>query len=220
MAYEPVTPAQIAELDGLDDWRVVLASLRATFTAPSFGGGAALIAAIGAAADEADHHPELDLAWPGRVGVRLSTHAIGGLSDHDVALARVISRLAADAGATADPLAAQGIEIAVDALDIDAVRPFWAAVLGYRQERDGSLADPTGHGPPLWFQVMDVPRPQRNRVHLDVWVPHDAAERRVAAALGAGGVLVTDEHAPSFWVLADLEGNEACVCTWQDRSVG
>lgn len=29
----------------------------------------------------------------------------------------------------------------------------------------------------------------------------------------AGGRLLTDEHAPSFWVLADGEGNEACVCT-------
>ena len=30
--------------------------------------------------------------------------------------------------------------------------------------------------------------------------------------------LLTDEYAPSFWVLADAEGNEACVCTWQGRA--
>ena len=24
-------------------------------------------------------------------------------------------------------------------------------------------------------------------------------------------------RAPAFWVLADPEGNEACVCTWQGR---
>jgi 4a-hydroxytetrahydrobiopterin dehydratase len=69
----------------------------------------------------------------------------------------------------------------------------------------------------LWFQQMDAPRPQRNRIHLDVWVPHDQAEARVAAALAAGGRLVTDQHAPSWWVLADAEGNEACVATWQSR---
>ena len=27
--------------------------------------------------------------------------------------------------------------------------------------------------------------------------------------------LVSDEHAPSFTVIADPEGNKACVCTWQ-----
>jgi 4a-hydroxytetrahydrobiopterin dehydratase len=25
---------------------------------------------------------------------------------------------------------------------------------------------------------------------------------------------VTDQYAPSWWVLADAEGNEACVATW------
>jgi 4a-hydroxytetrahydrobiopterin dehydratase len=37
------------------------------------------------------------------------------------------------------------------------------------------------------------------------------------AALGAGGRLVDDSFARSFWVLTDAEGNEACVCTWADR---
>ena len=37
------------------------------------------------------------------------------------------------------------------------------------------------------------------------------------AALGAGGRLVDDSFARSFWVLADAEGNEVCVCTWTDR---
>lgn len=64
---------------------------------------------------------------------------------------------------------------------------------------------------------MDVPRPQRNRIHLDVDVPHDEAPARIAAALAAGGVLLSDGAAPAFWVLADTEGNEVCVCTWQGR---
>jgi 4a-hydroxytetrahydrobiopterin dehydratase len=69
----------------------------------------------------------------------------------------------------------------------------------------------------VWFQQMDAPRPQRNRIHLDVIVPHDVAEERVAATLAAGGRLVSADRAPAFWVLADVEGNEACVCTWQGR---
>jgi 4a-hydroxytetrahydrobiopterin dehydratase len=79
------------------------------------------------------------------------------------------------------------------------------------------LLDPRGHGPSFWFQVMDEPRPQRNRVRVDVFVPHDQAEARVAAAIAAGGRLVTDEHAPSWWTLADPEGNEVDVASWAGR---
>ena len=64
---------------------------------------------------------------------------------------------------------------------------------------------------------MDAPRPQRNRIHLDVDVPHDTAAERIAAALAAGGTLLSDSAAPAFWVLADAEGNEVCICTWQGR---
>jgi 4a-hydroxytetrahydrobiopterin dehydratase len=69
----------------------------------------------------------------------------------------------------------------------------------------------------VWFQQMDEPRPQRNRIHFDIDVPHDEVEERLVAALGAGGTLVSDGQAPAFWVLADAEGNEACLCTWQNR---
>ena len=64
---------------------------------------------------------------------------------------------------------------------------------------------------------MDEPRPQRNRIHFDIVVAHDEADARIAAALGAGGHLVSDYWAKAFWILADAEGNEVCVCTWQDR---
>jgi len=63
-----------------------------------------------------------------------------------------------------------------------------------------------------------APRPQRNRIHIDVWVPHDQAKARVAAAIAAGGRLVTDKHAPTWWTLANAEGNEADVCTWQAQA--
>jgi 4a-hydroxytetrahydrobiopterin dehydratase len=116
----------------------------------------------------------------------------------------------------------QMLELAIDALDIAAVLPFWRAVLGYSDEPapDGppsAIVDPAGQLPAVWFQQMDAPRPQRNRIHFDVTVAHDEAEPRVRAALAAGGVLVSDSAAPSFWVLADAEGNEACVCTWLGR---
>ena len=95
-------------------------------------------------------------------------------------------------------------------------------MLGYADEPSRSgpwdgLVDPLGQGPAVWFQRMDAPHLQRNRIHIDVDVPHDVAEARVAAAVEAGGRLVSNEFARAWWVLADVEGNEACVCTWQDR---
>jgi 4a-hydroxytetrahydrobiopterin dehydratase len=122
----------------------------------------------------------------------------------------------------AAPRTVQSVEIAIDALDIPRVRPFWRAVMAYADEPDGggpadAIVDPLGQGPAIWFQQMSEPRPQRNRIHLDVSVPHDEAEERIEAALAAGGHLVSEAYAPAFWVLADAEGNEVCVCTWQGR---
>lgn len=95
--------------------------------------------------------------------------------------------------------------------------PFWAAVLGYEPVEDDELADPQRLGPRVWFQQLDEPRPVRNRIHLDVAVAHDEVEGRIARALAAGGRLVSDDHAPAFTILADADGNEACLCTWQGR---
>jgi len=142
-----------------------------------------------------------------------------GLSARDLKLARQISAAARALGAPADPSAVQTVQVTIDALVGPEVLPFWRAVLGYRDRGDSpaDLIDPHGRGPLLWFQQLDARRPQRNRIHLDVWVPHDQAEARVAAAIAAGGHLVTDAHAPAWWVLADAEGNEACVATPMGR---
>jgi 4a-hydroxytetrahydrobiopterin dehydratase len=96
---------------------------------------------------------------------------------------------------------------------VAAIRPFWSAVLGLDLV-DAELNDPLARQPVVCFQHFQVPRPGHGRVHVDVWVPHDRAEDRVAAALAAGGRLVSDEPAPSWWILADQDGNEACVATW------
>ncbi|MEX1106711.1 MAG: VOC family protein [Ilumatobacteraceae bacterium] len=211
-------PDEFAGTSGLDDWRYVLESIRATFRFATFTDAAGFVAAVGAAADAADHHPEVALRYPGIVDITLGTHDRAAVTTLDVDVARALSSLAASAGAVASPTAAQGIEIAIDTVDADRIRPFWAAVLGYVAVRGGSLADPARLGPPVWFQQMDEPRTERQRFHIDVSVPHDAAEARVASALAAGGRLVSDAYARSWWVLADADGNEACVCTWQDRS--
>ena len=54
-------------------------------------------------------------------------------------------------------------------------------------------------------------------MHVAVWVPYANAQARVDAALAAGGALVYDEAAPSWWTLADPAGNEADVATTKGR---
>jgi len=58
---------------------------------------------------------------------------------------------------------------------------------------------------------MDAPREQRNRIHVDVFVPDDQAQARVAAAVAAGGRVVYDAKAPFWWTVADPEGNEVDI---------
>ena len=216
MDYVAVTAEEFAAIEGLTDWRFVLGAIHADFKAGSFSAAADLVSAITTAAELAVHHPDIDIRYPDRVRVALTTHATGGLTTHDVDLAQEISSIAAMSGALATPAEAQAIEFAIDTMDADRIRPFWAAVLGY-VDQGFYLVDPLRSGPPLWFQQMEEPRTERSRFHVDVSVPPDVAEQRLADALAAGGTLVTDDFARSWWVLADADGNEACICTWQDR---
>ena len=210
-------------------WRLVLGELRTEVRTGSLV-LAADVAARAATVAGAEGHLRLDVRAD-RVLLSLQTAAAAWVTERDIELARNIStvvdetRLETVSGVGLDgegERAVQVIEIGIDALDAAAIRPFWRAVLGYVDEpgRSGpwdGLIDPLGQGPAVWFQRMDAPRPQRNRIHFDVSVPHDEAESRIGAALAAGGTLINDARAPAFWVLADAEGNEACVTTWQGR---
>jgi len=210
-------------------WRYLLGTLNASVPVPSLAEAARVaVAAVTACGRHADDHLRLDLR-PDRVELSLQTRALGAVTETDVDLARAVTAALAAAGATtggatgaAGRRPVQVLELAVDALDIAAVRPFWQAVLALVDDPGdpgptGGLVDPAGQLPTVWFQQMDAPRPERNRLHLDVTVTHDEGLARVRAALAAGGRLVSDSAARAFWVLADAEGNEVCVCTWQDR---
>jgi 4a-hydroxytetrahydrobiopterin dehydratase len=89
-------------------------------------------------------------------------------------------------------------------------------VLGHPRDADGDLHDPYGKAPLIWFQRSGDEEP-RQRWHPDLWVEPSEVAPRIEAALAAGGSLVSDAAAPSFWVLADPEGNRVCLCTWQGR---
>ena len=207
-------------------WRLVLGELRTEVLTGSLV-LAADVAARAATVAGAEGHLRLDVRSD-RVLLSLQTASSGYLTERDAELARDISavvgetRLETVSGVDGDGRSVQVLELGIDALDAAAIRPFWRAVLGYVDDPNASgpwsgLIDPLGQGPAVWFQRMDAPRPQRNRIHFDVSVPHDEAGSRIGAALAAGGTLVSDARAPAFWVLADAEGNEACVTTWQGR---
>jgi 4a-hydroxytetrahydrobiopterin dehydratase len=209
--------AQDVEGEGLADWRILFRTLHARFETGSFATGLELVNRIGAAAEERNHHPDIDLTYP-TVVVRLTSHDTGGVTRRDVELARTISGFAAELGAKADPAGVQVLELGLDSADRAEVMPFWAAVLGLQtSDDDRELFDGSGRLPTLWFQSTDPHETPRQRFHVDIRVPPEVAPGRIQAAIDAGGTLVTDEYAPRFWVLADAQGNKACVTTWLGR---
>ena len=143
---QKLTSPQVSESEGLDDWRVLLHTLQASFSTGSMAKGVEFAARIGAAADAANHHPDLTITYP-RVHVLLTTHDAGGLTTRDVDMARTISAIASELGITAEPTAVTQLEIAIDALDIPAVKPFWEAVLGYDADGDDASVDSYGRAP-------------------------------------------------------------------------
>jgi 4a-hydroxytetrahydrobiopterin dehydratase len=217
---ERITSKQFQASEGVEDWRAVGDGACGSFRTGSFSAGARLVRAISELPGIEAHAPDVDLR-PTAVFVRLVTYSQDyyGLTRGDVELARMISSVARNLGIIADPRAAQSVHVAIDAVDLPKVMAFWRALLGYelRAESPEDLIDPNWRGAPIWFQKIDEPAQEGGNVHIDVWVPHDQAEARIAAALGAGGRLVTDKYAPRWWTLADPEGNLADVATIMNR---
>jgi 4a-hydroxytetrahydrobiopterin dehydratase len=210
-----ISGKQFEESTGTGDWRALWGGGFACtyFRTGSLAAGAALVRAISELPAAAGHGIDIDLR-PAGVTVRLFSHDPGGLSSRDIELAAEISAAAAGLGVPADPSAVQHVQVSIDALVPADVLPFWSAVLGYQVAGDEDVLDPRRCGPPVTFQQMDAPRPQRNRVHIDVYVPRDQAQARIEAALAAGGHIVSEANAPHWWTLADAEGNEADLAIW------
>ena len=214
---EELTIAQILDA-GLDNWRKLAQALHARFITGDFVSGLRFVTAVTEAAEAVNHHPDVTLTYP-YVDVRLMSHDVSAVTSRDVDLARRISEIAREQGVSADPSVVTEIELGLDTADVAALGPFWAALLtGSPDAHTGDdVVDPSGRVPLLWFQDTDAHEAPRQRFHIDLWVPHDVAEQRIAAAVAAGGRVVDAENAPSFVVLADPEGNRACVCTCLER---
>jgi len=219
--------AAAAAING-DGWRLLLGAAHSSVAVTSMPAAVEVAAAAVRACGPDSGQLSLDLR-PDRVELVLGGDpAADRLSRLNATLAARISAAVRALGLATRPgesgRGVQALEIAIDALDIPAVLPFWQAVLGYacltRPIAGGEetvVVDPFGQAPTVWFQQLDTPRPQRNRVHFDLTLAEDEADARIASALAAGGRLVSAAHARAFWVLADPEGNEVCICTWQDR---
>lgn len=212
-----LTNQQIRDAD-LADWRKLAQALHARFRTGDFATGLHFVTAVSELAEEANHHPDVTLTYP-HVDLRLISHDVGEVTQRDIDLARRISELARGQGVPAEQRAVAQLELALDTADLSVVGPFWAALLhgdAGAIDRHG-IFDPTGQLPRLWFQLTDPHETPRQRFHVDLWLPFDVAEERIAAALAEGGRVVDDSNAPSFVVVADPDGNRACVCTFLAR---
>jgi 4a-hydroxytetrahydrobiopterin dehydratase len=219
---DAISAREFAASDGVGDWRVLGEGASAFFPTRSFAESARFVAAIGGIEGVEDHPPDVDLRHDG-VTVSLITGSddYRGMSDRDVEMARRVSAVARELGLAADPTAVQTMLLIPGAPDIKAIVPFWRAILGYEPRPDSpdeDLVDPHSRGTSFWFEAMEQPRPGGGgAIHLAVWVPIEQAEARVAAALAAGGHIVRDDFAPSWWTLADDAGNEADIATTSGR---
>jgi 4a-hydroxytetrahydrobiopterin dehydratase len=208
------------DADGVEDWRVLFSGALAYFRARSFEHGARFVAAIAEVAEAVGHFPDVDLR-PEGVTVRTASGEYGALSPRDVELARRISVEARRLQVEPDPSQVQVVGIAA-AQDVGSdVGPFWAAVLGYRSLGAGEdVVDRHRRNPYVSFQPLHPPKPGRGRTHIDVSVPADQAEARVAAALAAGGRLADATHAPHWWTLASPENHGVDIAAWPDFEDG
>jgi len=217
-----VTPSDFHRADGLEDWRVLSDGAALFVGTASLEESARLVAAVAAIPGASTHPPAIDIRGNG-VTFRLVTATDDqfGMTEADVEVARGIATAARELGLRADPSGLQSFLVIPGAPAGAEVMAFWRAVLGYVPRPDSpdeDLVDPNERGPAVWLETMGEPRPDGGgAIHVAVWVPEEQAEKRVAAALAAGGRLVRDDFAPSWWTLADASGNEADVATIANR---
>ena len=202
------------------DWQAVFSAM-ACYRTTSPTQQRELVAAAAALADGSGFPLLVDLR-PGLViidsGKDQSDDDAHGLELDFTDLARDLQTAARELGATADLGLPRFVQLFLDAADVAAVRAFWVAALGYTHDRrDGvsDIYDPRRLNPVLVFQQLDASdterRRQRNRIHVELAVPSDLAQARLAATLEAGGRLLDEsEHR---WRVADPEGNEVVLVT-------
>lgn len=191
--------------DGLDDWSVIFG---AQVFYPTSDAALALELVTGAAALADQYELEVIIDLRPR-GVFLDSGKDRWEREGFIAFAEAVQGLARSLGLVADPGPVWFFQVALHAVDIDAVRAFWLAVLGYEKDERESITDildPRMLNHPLLVLDIDASEiarlTQRNRIHLDLYVADDQVEARRAAALAAGGRRTGEGN-----TIADPEGN-------------
>ena len=94
MATKKLKALSIAEvrkkLPGLSGWTLSRGALRREFRFENFVKALQFVDMVGAMAEEANHHPDIDIRYS-RVKLALSTHDVGGISQKDFSLAKAIN---------------------------------------------------------------------------------------------------------------------------------
>ena len=213
---DTLTPQQV-EAEGLADWRFLFQALHARFRTGGFATGLRLVDGDRRRGRGDEPPPRPRPALP-QVHVRLFSHDVFGVTSRDVDLARRISELAAELGVEADP---RRLQVARDRARHAGRRGDQAVLGGGARLRDSPVrrrarSTRRRRCQPCGSRTPSRTSEPRQRFHLDIRVPPRGGRRSGwRPALAAGGTLVSDDAAPAFWVLADAQGNKACVTTWR-----
>lgn len=115
-------------------------------------------------------------------------------------------------------MAVATVTMMLDCEDPDLLAPFWMAALGYvflgAVDQYRVLGPAEGKvGPKLLLQGVPEPRHEKNRMHIDVWVPDMDAERARLEGLGAKRVQdeAMEESGYRWYRMQDPVGNEFCI---------
>jgi 4a-hydroxytetrahydrobiopterin dehydratase len=87
------------ELAGLSGWEGDTQAIRRSYTAPDFPTAIRIVDAVAEAAEQMNHHPDIDIRWR-TLRFTNATHSAGGVTRYDIDLARRIDEIARQHGAT------------------------------------------------------------------------------------------------------------------------
>ena len=228
-AMDMLTRDQITQAD-LTDWRKLGQGLHARYLVDGFAAGARFVSAVADAGEVLGHHPRVTVG-ASYVDLKLISddaiyrddegieHIVEWVTQRDVDLARQISEIAAEQSLRADPASITTIELALDTADASRIAPMWAALLTGSTAAHGrgtigdDVRDETGRVPILWFQETDEHETPSQRFHLDVWVAPRSPISGSPPPSPRARRSSTTAQAPACTVIADHDGNRACVST-------